>query len=391
MNLRRACLGILGICLCLLFLPWHRAISARATPLTLVGNILNGTHGAGLPPGPSALVATAVQLNESGAEADRRSSEAAADGSFRLEGFDAERGKRFVVGTDYLGVTYSQLVEFKEGESELRADLKIHEQTDDETVLRVLRDILTIVEGDEGTFEIIQLMRVENNSDRTFVGRVPPRESQNAAVLTFPVPQGSFDVTPLEGLTSERMAPAPQGFTAGDPVLPGETKYSYLYKVRVPRGGWDLQRAVIYGTARSDILVGEGLEVVSDEFEFEERTKVGGKFYRRYQGGAWEAGATWPASIRREGGSQPGIWIGAGLGLAVLGAAGAGSIFARRRKQVASGARGETRRSPRERERLVEEIAKLDVRFENGDIEKGEYERKRQTLKRKLADITETM
>lgn len=381
----------LGIFLPLLMSPLvsSEALANSATPVSLAGSIRNGTSGAALPGGPSALVVTVVQLNESGSEADRRSADAAADGSFRLDGFDLDRGKRFIVGTDYLGVTYTRLAEAPtetEGESELKVDLVIHEQTDDETVIGVITDVLTVVEGDEGTFEVIQLMRVANNSDRTFVGRVPPRESQNAAVMTFPVPPGSFEVTPLEGLTQERMAAAPQGFSSGDPVLPGETKYSYIYKVRVPRGGWDLERAVIYPTARSEILVGEGLEATSEEFEFQEQRKVGGKFYRRYTGGAWQAGATWPASIRPEGGGQTGIWLGAGLGLVLVGAAGVGSILYRRREQNAA-----VRHTAVERERLVEEIAKLDVKFSSGDIERGRYEKTRQSLKRKLAEMTDAL
>lgn len=355
--------------------------SVRASaPAEVSGSIRNGTRGAAIPPG---LVVTAIQLGVSDAEVDRRQVTASPDGVFRIEDFDLDRGSRFIVGTDYLTVTYSTFADAQHGPAKVKADLVIYEQTDDETVIRVNSDVITVVEGDGGTLEVIQLMRVGNTSDRTFVGRTPPRESQNAKVLIFPVSSGGFDVVPMEGLTSDRLLAVPQGFTSADPIPPGEVKVSFLYKVRVPRSGWSFERAVLYPTERADILVGPGLKVSSSEFTFSEEVTLAEKRYRRYRGEAFEAGEVMTASIASDAGAGSGIWWGLGTGLAMA-AAGAGALRFRRRRRP-------LRPTTEDREWLVEEIAVLDEAFERGRIGEKAYERERGRLKRRLEEMTDSL
>lgn len=347
--------------------------SKSVSSIAIAGQIGNGTEGA---PVPEELVVTAIQI--SGDQEVERRQTTAAMGSFRIEGFEAERGNRFLVTTDYLGVSYSTGVE---GEGpELRLDLQVFETTDDETVISVSSDVLTVVEGEGDALEAIQLLRFANASDRTFVGAAG---GETRGVLRLPVPQGAFDLLPLEGVDPQQLTSAPDGVVTGQPVIPGELKVSYLYRVRVPRGGWDLRRAVLYPTAKIEVLAGQGLIFEGPAFRLEKEVTLAGKNYRQYRGGSFEAGSVLEGLVRPEG--SPGAILPAGVafGFLVLAALGT-AIFLRRRTKPPSS-------SPAERERLIEEIARLDEEFESGSVREKVYLERRADMKEKLRSMSDSM
>ncbi|MGH2704169.1 MAG: hypothetical protein ACRDJ4_03490 [Actinomycetota bacterium] len=348
-----------------------------AEAVSIEGTIANGTQGAEV---PAALTVTAVQL-DSGGEETARLQAPASNGSFRVDGFDSSRGSRYVVATDYSGVTYSQVAEG--AGPVVSAALRIFETTDDDAVVSIPADTLTVVGGGEDRLEVLQLFKVRNSSDRTYVGQ-PSAEPRT--VLRLPVPSGAFDLLPAEGITARTISSVAEGFAIADPLIPGDTSVSYLYKVRAPRGGWVLDRPVFYPTERFDLLTGPGIRVAGSGLTFEEAVGIAGRPYRRYRAGPFRAGGRVAADIN--GAEEPSrlYWWGL-LGAGLLVAAGAGVATLRRRRSGPEPPRS----AAAERAALIEEIAALDEAHAAGTVTGDAFEDDRARLKERLVALTEEL
>jgi hypothetical protein len=355
------------------------APAAAQTPVTLKGKVGNGTPGA---PVPRDLKVTALQIGANGEEAARKETGLAEDKTFVLSGFDLNQGTRFAVTAEYLSVSYSRVIEQPaEGGGDVMADLVIYETTTDESTISISSDVLTVVGGGSDPFEVIQLQRVKNSSDRTFVGQEKEGTRQ---VLRLPVPTGAFDLLPLEGISVDQLATVGGGIVTGLPVIPGERSASYVYKVRAP-GGWSLSRRVFYPTKQADLLVSPNLQLRSDAFKFEEEVKLQSRSYKRFRGGPFEAGSSITGEIGTPSG-LPGPELAWGLagGLALIALLGAGAFVVRRRTRVA------TAEAPTSdpRQALVDRIATLDDEFEKGGMAEEEYADRRRHLKELLASVS---
>lgn len=348
-----------------------------ASRVTIAGTLSNGTAGAPLPDG---LPVTAVQLGPGGEEVAREGA-TASGGAFHLEGFDNALGTRYLVAAEYLQVTYSTVVDNPSSSPTITAALTVFEVIEDDSVISVLSDTLTVVPGEGNVLEVLQLLRVRNASDRTFVGRP---ERQGRTVLHLPVPPGAYDVLPERGVTPRIDVAVAEGFAAADPILPGETSVSYLYKVQVPRSGWTMSRAVFYPTERIDVLAGEGLEVSAADLAFAEEAELGGRTYRRHRGGPFTPGSVLEAAIAPVAAPSGGLGWGLAVIIAAVVAAATGVPILLRRR----GGRPGGIPLPSERERLVEEIAALDEAHAGGSLPDGEYATARERLKSRLAALT---
>ncbi|MGH2732643.1 MAG: hypothetical protein ACRDJF_10410 [Actinomycetota bacterium] len=369
---------MMKVILVALFVPTMLlGIAGDADAVVIEGSVTNGTAGASVPPG---LTVTAVQLDGGGNELSRKPAPVGADGRFRLDGFGDEPSSRYVIGLGYRGVTYARSLAVESPIPIMTADLTIYEVTEDDAGISVSADTLTVVQGGKGEMEVFQLLRVRNSTDRTYIGRAVEGGRQ---ILTLPVPTGAFDLAPGQAVTASAITSSPEGIATGDPVFPGETQLSYLYRVRTPRTGWALERAVVYPTTRLNVLVGEGLKLRAPRLAFAESVKLKQRRYRRYQGGPLPAGGELIASVEPDTRASSSLPMGLGALLAlVLAVAFGGSRLLR--PGARWGARGRGARSGR-REQIIEEIAALDEAFAGGKIRRARYEKKRPRLKRRLA------
>jgi hypothetical protein len=247
--------------------------------------------------------------------------------------------------------------------------------TDDDSVISVSSDTLTIVKGNGNRLELLQLMKVVNSSDRTYTGRG----------LRFPLPGGAFDVTPIQGLDLSKLTDDAEGFVSSDPVAPGTTEVGYLYRIRAGRSGWPMQRAVVYPTDHVDVLVGPGLALSAGNLRFAEAVTLKGVAYKRWRGGPFRSGSVVEAGIGfSDGGPSSGLWWGtaAGLLVAIL-VAGFASLRMKKRKRAPAPA------ARQDRPRIVEEIARLDEDFASGAVVEGDYRERRQILKSQLEEMAE--
>jgi hypothetical protein len=336
---------------------------------TIEIRVANGTAGGEVPDG---LGVTAIRFSGEGERLGERTARVTG-GRARIV-FDALGEVSYVVTATYLGVTYSTAVERSSSQGPTHpADITIYEATDDPSVVAVEADTLTVVLGAEETLEVLQLFEFTNSSDRTFLG-------VDEEVLELPLPNGAYDTLPLSGISGEPVAGG-AGFFTSDPLLPGGTSVSYLYKIDVPRSGWSLDKPILHPTTRFDLLLGEGLEVRSPALTFEEEVTLAGTSYRRHRARELDAGSTLSAAVVYEsagGQTIPTAGLVAALAVLVLVAVGVPALLGRRRRAPVS---------VEARQALVEEIATLDVEFEDGKIATPDYRKWRAALVKRLASM----
>src|SRR5207249_9707810 len=199
----------LGLVLLVLqVVAWARPAGAAPGPVSVQGTVTSGTAGAGVPPG---IAVTIVQLDQDYTEIGRRTVQSGPGGRFRSDGWDGRAGNRFVASADHMNVNYIAAATGDPGTVE--AKVTIYEPTTDATVLKVPSDTLTVVPGSGNVLEALQILRVDNASDRTYVGTTPaaaappapgspaasPPAPKPPSVLELPVPAGAYDLTPQEG------------------------------------------------------------------------------------------------------------------------------------------------------------------------------------------------
>jgi len=340
-------------------------------PVKVSGRVVMGTKGAAL---PADLSITIVGL-DGNRETHRAQVTPAATGIWAAEGF-TEVTQRFVVAAVYKAVTYSQLLE--QGQSLAPApDLVVYEPTNDSSVVSVSSDTMTVVQGKEGgTIEVLQVLRVANSSDRTFVGTVPA-SSEPVPIVRLPVPEGAFDVAPIDNTNRSGIGRTAQGLASTAPLLPSKSTISYIYRVRAPRTGWQVRREVFYPTAKTYILIGAGLELKAGPgFGFVETKELDGKTYRSYRGEKLLPGAVMGVDIGYAGTAGGGLWFGLSGIFAVVLLVVLGAFVVRRSRapEVANPSRST----------VVEEIALLDIKHEDGSVSEEEYRRMREAMKGKL-------
>lgn len=391
-SLLRATAAVALLAFAVLALP---GAALAATP----GRVVMGTAGASLPEG---LRITVLQNDAEGVpQGQPVFAPVAADGAFT---FEADPAKSHLVGLFYKEVAYSQVVEAGRSDP---VELKIYETTDDVSVVKITSDSMTVLQNTEkgrgNVLEVLQLLRYQNDSDRAFIGsdseQVAPEPSPSGApkpqqrqVLKLPVPQSAYDLAPADAANGAGLATSGEGrLVTTSAFPPGEASVAYLFKVKVPRTGWQLRREVYHPTERADLLVGKRLVLTAAPgFEFQESKTLGGESYNRYRSGELNPGSVIEADIGFPEEGANGVWIGFAAGVAVLALLLAMATVRRRRRRAAKAAVGKPAApAPAEnrpaRGDLIEQVAELDERFEAGGIEKAEYESRRAALLARLS------
>jgi hypothetical protein len=364
--------------------PGPGTTTATAVPVTLDGTIIDGTTGTAT---PGALSVTATEINAAAtAEVATATAHEGPHDTFSVSGLPGHPGDQYVVSTDYLGVTY-----VAEAHPPTATVLSVYETSTDNAVISVPSETLTVLKATANQFNVIQLMRFQNNSGRTYIGTLDPSGSGYRQTVELPIPQGAANFAPGPGLNDPVSTASDNLPVASDPILPGSTDISYFYSVTVANSGWPMTRAVIYPTARAQILLAPGLTLTGPGLTFQKTVTIQGQLYRNYVEGALQPGTSLAASISLSSSSSITLWVGLGLLIVlVIGAAFAFPRLFRMMKKPAArpdddgppaGSAAATRAD------LIDEIAKLDEAHEAGEISDEDHAAQRAGLKERLVAL----
>lgn len=371
-----------------------------SSPETISGVVRNGTAGAGAPIG---LWVTLRYQIDSG-ELVEHDTPTQADGSFTFTDLPPQGRPGFEVRTEHLGVEYAEraLGEPLAGPLELT----VYETTSDFSVVTLVDDTLAVTgaDGKARRFSVLEAVKVRNASDRTFVADT--LADGPMSMVRFSLPDGATDLEVEASLPGGHVLQVDRGFALTMPVPPGDHDILYVYRVpyeesfkqytpNFPMGAETFRVLVIRGVAEGS---GPGMRNVDD-------VAVGGTVYQVLEAGPLAPGQRSAVMLTelpqptllqraentvRSDGFRRGALPGA-LGAALLAALGA--VLLRRWRPrdrsilINEYAEGRAKRARRPTHgEVVEMIARLDARFEAGEVDGDEYARERARLADRARD-----
>ena len=263
-HIRLAVSLILGMLL-LLLLP--SAIAAADGVIS--GTVVNGTADGSVP----ADVAVTLYFLRDGEIVEQRTQVTGSEGAYSFSDLPTDPMLGFVVVAAYRQIPYNTPeLKFTEGTAVQAPPLIVFEASQDASVVRVVTDVLIIAPGEEssGMLSVIEIVRLANDSDRTFLatggaGAGAPMDR----VLRFALPADTQDLTMLSGLNAQNVVQIDRGFGVFMPLLPGEREVMFGYQLPYSGSTLSLTKRTVYPTDQFAILAREeyGLRFNADQLE----------------------------------------------------------------------------------------------------------------------------
>lgn len=391
------------ICLLLIALAMYEPSTLLAQSpdeASVRGELVNGTEGGETPSGLPVTLHAIDSLEGRVASYNATSDEA---GNFLFEGVARVNGGSYVLVADYHGMRYSELLESGNLADPVR--LTIYEITRDIGVIEVRRQAMIIADIDDTNREIsaLEVLSVSNTSDRTLLPELANiTNPADINFLRFSLPANATDLSVQSSLPGGDIVPMGTGFAVTSPVLPGDHEINYSYKFPYESDSVTFNQRLIQGVETYQVLAPLALSQIQvAPLEPKPRIDVGGTPYL-----VWETSQVPPGrgvALRISQLPQPGLattlvqsvsgsqlWLSivpatlaVGLGVLLLWA-----WF--RAPRTAGTVAVISRDDAVRRQSLVQAIAVLDERFQEGRLAEGEYGPRREELLSRLRQLSST-
>ena len=199
--------------------------------ITLKGEVVNGTQGAG--PVAAELPVLLLLSAEDGSLAATGQTTTDAGGRFSFDQVDLLEGGTYTLGVEYAGVLYRTSLTAQNLEEALH--LTVYETTEDVSVVAVTRQVMVVADVDEKGHHVAatEFVRLVNRGDRTLLPA--PLGSGRMSFLRFSLPGQASELRVESDLPPGEIISVGTGFALTSPVAPGEhsIEFSYLF----PYGG----------------------------------------------------------------------------------------------------------------------------------------------------------
>ena len=207
------------------FLGQAQNISYAQSPVTLSGRVVNGTAEVG------ALTDLQVTLSFQSNTGDviERVTSTLDGGVFHFLNLPPQGNPGYVLSTTYLEVEYTSRMLGEPLTEPL--EVTVYDLTDDFKALYLIDDTLVLTAADKKNrqIEILEAVKLRNNSDRTF------HTSEPMNLIRFTLPEGATDLDVETSLPGGHIVQVNLGFALTTPIPPGEHDILYVY--RVPYNG----------------------------------------------------------------------------------------------------------------------------------------------------------
>ena len=220
---------------------------------TITGRVLNGTSGAGNPSG----IGVTLHIFGGDEEVDISSTMTDGEGRFRFREVEPNDDFVYAVTATYLEVLYSSRVDpllLSEP-----VELTVYETTSSIESVRVGANVLLIGSAgqDKKQMSAFEVVRLENDGDRTFVADLDQPGSMN--FLRFSVAAGATDLNVSSDLPGGDILTVGSGFAITSPVTPGPHQVSYTYRIPYSGTRMELRRSFPMGADTFRLLLEDGL------------------------------------------------------------------------------------------------------------------------------------
>jgi len=344
-----------------------------------------------------------------------------ADGTFSFQGLDTEPGLIYMASAYYGGIGYSsQPLNFIPESDIVETEMTVFETTTDPAGLKLSR-MHWIVDSQPGFLIVGEIATYGVDGDRTFVGRTVAGMDEPATIALYAPPE-ALEITFQSGELGGRFQQVGDLIYDTSPVAPGESTRQIIMRYAIPYNDTtaNLDQRLLYPTDDLTLLVAElpSLQVDVPGLTFGDVQSMGDQSYLLWQGlelepqdfaislsGLIEPGGVDPRSLGTvtSGGAASSrvaasgsnaltgptppleTWvilvIGAIVALALVSLL---ILASRRGGQAQQGSADDLRQ---ERNRLVNEIARLDDLYALGELDVQSWERQRGQLKTQLLKV----
>ena len=221
--------------------------------IQIEGRIVNATEGAD--PG-SGLEVTLHVIDDAGA-VNISTSITDDDGRFQFDDMKRDSDSTYAIATSYQDVLYSARVD--SSPPLMPVELLVYETTNDIETLNVESNVLLLssTDSDEERISAIELIRLVNVGDRTFMPNLAQPAQMN--FLRFSLPGGASDLDVSSDLPGGEIISIGTGFALTAPVTPGSHQVTYTYRIPYEGAALSLRRSFPMGAESFRLLLEESL------------------------------------------------------------------------------------------------------------------------------------
>lgn len=178
------------------------------------------------------------------------------DGRFQFKDIELNSDSTYAVATSYQDVLYSARVE--SSSPMVPVELLVYETTNDIETIHVESDVLLLSNegGNEERISAIELIRLVNLGDRTFMPNLTQPAQMN--FLRFSLPPGASDLDVSSDLPGGEIISIGTGFALTAPVTPGSHQVTYAYRIPYEGTAINLRRSFPMGADSFRLLLEEG-------------------------------------------------------------------------------------------------------------------------------------
>ncbi len=314
-----------------------------------------------------------------------------AGGEFRFPNLDTQPSSFYVITTEYKGIPYSsETLLFQKDQTNVAVQLSVYETgASAEAISTSIAH--TVISPGQGNVSVLEFESVSNISNMVYV------PSSDKDYLKFFLPPEAGSIEYLAGLNAGNTVRTDKGVAYSAPLKPGNLEVAYRYTVPNPQNQLIYARYVFYPSAGYSLLVkGTNARVESSLLERQDPVTISGESYQHFTAGGLTpstyvmvnltvgagGSSTQPNVPLAESGSLSPILLGSFAAILLLVIL---FLFLRKRHPVPADIVPEAEAPSREL--LLDELARLDDRFEAGQIEPDAYRKLRAAKKAELLEL----
>ncbi|MBI3914637.1 MAG: carboxypeptidase regulatory-like domain-containing protein [Chloroflexi bacterium] len=370
------------LCAVAFVLPFSHSVSAQSAAAGKIeGQLVNASKDAPI----NSTANLTVTLFSAAANATApitSTTRSDASGRFSFSNLDTLPETRYLVLANYAGVDYySDLLTFAVNQSSIPITMTLRETTTDPAALRVNQTHFIIDVG-AGVLDVIQVIIVQNPTDRTFVGK--SLTGPHRATLTLPILADARNVRFERADADATTLRDASALTYTLPFFPGDEQIVFTYEIPFTPPTYPFNLTMPFASAQFRILLSDvGGKI--DSPQLSAPTSFAAQNGAKYLV-TTATNLTANQTIRATFTNLPGdaapsarggefnspVVAGGVIGVTGL-ATGALLVLALTRRRV-----------NRTRQELIEMLADLDEGFEAGKMSAGEYRAERARVKEEL-------
>jgi hypothetical protein len=364
---------------------------------TISGVVTNGTEDGGDVTGIEVVLQRFVGMDP----VEEYTTTIAEAGSYEFTDLPIQENEAYLATVVYDGVAFRSGMILLTQEPDTERDITVYERTDDRSVLRIISRGVVIAGADSesGLVEVLEIIALENTSDRVFVG------DENGEVLRLAMPEDATDISPQAGFNFGQLFVDGNVLVSTGSVNPGSHNPMISYQIPYSGTSGTLRVGTAMETGTLRVLVEEGTyDISSSVLSPAGQTQVGSADYDVLAIDNPVVGDIVTVRISglpRENWNLPVDMstflasIAAGVGL-VIGAVLIYQVVHRRQVVADTGAgsyvvnvdEDDPDDLESQRRALAAELNKLESDFDRGEIDDETFQRKRDDVLAELREIS---